>query len=148
MIVLALVGCSTPDLNLPTQNTDKTQIESNQSAPELQPLQIGDQQFFVEIADTPDERQMGLMHRESMPANQGMLFVWPEEGSRNFWMKNTLIPLDMIWINTNREIVDIKAAEPCKVEDCPTYPGGGPAQFVLELNQGVFRGQVGDRVEF
>ena len=77
-----------------------------------------------------------------------LLFIFPQEQPLNFWMKNTLIPLDMIWINAEKTIVDIQAAEPCKVEKCPIYSGKVPAQYVLELNQGVLRGQVGDRVEF
>ncbi len=124
------------------------QSESNQPAAELQPLQIGNQSFFIEVATTPAERQQGLMNRESLPANQGMLFVFEDEAPRNFWMKNTLIPLDMIWINEAKTIVDIKAAEPCKIADCPTYLGAAPAKYVLELNQGVLRAQVGAVVQF
>jgi len=153
---LFLVGCSTSEIEMPAvglsnqspATSQDDQIKSNQTAPETQTLTIGEQSFAVEIADTATERQQGLMYRESMPANQGMLFVWADEAPRNFWMKNTLIPLDMVWINAAREIVDIKAAEPCRVADCPTYEGQAPAMYVLELNQGVLDAEVGDRVEF
>lgn len=122
--------------------------DSSNQATNTQPLTIGEQQFYVEVASDSATRQQGLMNRESMPANHGMIFEFTGEASRNFWMKNTLIPLDMIWINAEKTIVDIQAAEPCKVEKCPIYSGKVPAQYVLELNQGVLRGQVGDRVEF
>jgi len=137
-----------PEAESPHTKEEPVSIESSQEEPQKQPLTIGQQEFLVEIASTPSERQLGLMHRESMPANQGMLFEWEDEGVRTFWMKNTLIPLDMIWLDANKTIVDIKAAEPCTVEDCPTYQGQGAAKYVLELNQGVLRGQVGDKAEF
>ncbi len=137
-----------PGTDLPNTKVEPVSVESSQEALQKQPLTIGGQDFLVEIADTAEERQLGLMRRTSMPANQGMIFEWEDEGVRTFWMKNTLIPLDMIWLDANKTIVDIKAAEPCTTEDCPTYQGQGVAKYVLELNQGVLRAQVGDKAEF
>ena len=98
---------------------------------------FGDVCFNVEIVDTPTEREIGLMNRESLDENAGMLFIFEYEGYYPFWMKNTLIPLDMIWINSNRTVVDIKNAIPCKEENCPvTYPYGD-ALYVLEINGGT-----------
>lgn len=122
--------------------------DSSDQALNTQPLSIGEQQFYVEVAEDSATRQQGLMNRESMPSNQGMIFKFTGEAPRNFWMKNTLIPLDMIWIDAENTIVDIQAAEPCEVEQCPVYSGKTPAQYVLELNQGVLRAQVGDTVGF
>jgi len=100
-------------------------------------------------ADTVRKQQLGLMHRKSMPADHGMIFVFPDERERSFWMKNTLIPLDMIFISADREIVGIVAnAEP------ETLTGRGvpvPSQFVLEIGGGLAaqRGILaGQRVEF
>src|SRR3989344_3516093 len=73
--------------------------------------------FDIEIASTSEELSKGLMFRENLEKNSGMLFIFPENGIYGFWMKNTLIPLDIIWINSNKEIVFIKDnALPCKTE--------------------------------
>ncbi len=90
---------------------------------------------LVEIANNDQERSVGLMYREHLDENKGMLFTYPDENIRSFWMKNTLIPLDMIFINKNFEIVDIHQAEPCPKEgECPSY--GAKAQYILEVNKG------------
>jgi uncharacterized protein len=93
--------------------------------------------FFVEIAKTPAGQEKGLMFQKSLPANQGMLFVFAQEGIYNFWMKNTLIPLDMVWINENNEVVFIKNnAQPCSDNFCPQIAPGRAAKYVLEINAG------------
>lgn len=61
------------------------------------------------------------MYRQELPELSGMLFVFEQAGQYNFWMKNTLIPLDMIWINDQNKIIDIKQATPCTADPCPTY---------------------------
>ncbi len=92
----------------------------------------------LELASTPEERRQGLMFRPSMAADRGMLFVFNREGLPGIWMKNTLIPLDLLYLNKRGEIVDIiENAEPCKVEDCPTYKPTKPAVAVLEVAAGV-----------
>ncbi len=92
----------------------------------------------LELASTPEERRQGLMFRPSMAADHGMLFVFDHEGLPGIWMKNTLIPLDLLYLNSRGEIVDIiENAEPCKVEDCPTYQPTKPSVAVLELAAGV-----------
>ena len=90
----------------------------------------------VEIADTPQKRETGLMHRERMDEDYGMLFVFPEEGNYPFWMKNTLIPLDIIWINSSKQVVHIEHATPCLEEPCAIYASPAPARFVLEVSGG------------
>jgi len=90
--------------------------------------------FLLEIADNTASRQQWLMYRESLPQNKGMLFIFEEEQRHAFWMKNTLIPLDMIRINKNLEIVDIQTAQPCKQEICQNYIPAWNASYVLEIN--------------
>lgn len=100
------------------------------------PIVTFDNVFFdVEIAQTSEERAKGLMFRESMPENYGMLFVFDDDAPRSFWMKNTLIPLDMIFIDGNMTVVDVKNAVPCKEDPCSTYSAHG--KFVLEINAGL-----------
>ena len=89
----------------------------------------------VEIADDSDEIEKGLMFREKLNEGDGMLFVFDDESYRTFWMKNTLIALDMIFIGDKNEIVDIKNAVPCKAEPCALYKSAKPAKYVLEVNE-------------
>ncbi|MBO4203793.1 DUF192 domain-containing protein [bacterium] len=82
------------------------------------------------------------MYRESLPENAGMLFIFDEPAYLRFWMKNTLIPLEMIRLDENFNIVDIQEAEPCTTpnqENCPIYTPKSKAQYVLEINQGLMK---------
>jgi uncharacterized protein len=88
----------------------------------------------AEIADSGSEMAKGLMFRKYLGQNEGMLFVFPDSAVRTFWMKNTLIPLDMIFIAENKTIVKIHHAIPCESEKCPMYGSGLPAKYVLEVN--------------
>lgn len=105
----------------------------------------------VEIADDNYERQQGLMFRKSLNENDGMIFIFENENYQSFWMKNTLIPLDIIFINTDLEIVDIKNAVPCKADPCALYKSSKPALYVLEANSNFTARndiKVGDRIIF
>lgn len=94
--------------------------------------------FDVEIADTPEERARGLMNRESLNQDSGMLFIFDTEAKHCFWMKNTLISLDIIWLDENKKIVFIKHnAEPCQADPCETFKPSGNAKYVLEINSGL-----------
>lgn len=89
----------------------------------------------IEIADTDFDTQTGLMYRDSMNDNQGMLFVFKDEQPRSFYMKNTRIPLDLIFINENKKIVSFqKNAQPF---DERSLPSNAPAKYVLEVNAGL-----------
>lgn len=93
--------------------------------------------FFVEIADTPEKRTQGLMYQEKLDENKGMLFIFDKEGIYSFWMKNTLIPLDIIWLDENKEVVFMeKNAQPCQNE-CPAIKPDTKAKYVLEINSGL-----------
>jgi hypothetical protein len=99
---------------------------------------INDRTLLVEIADTNEKRALGLMYRDYLPEDTGMLFILDRETRTSFWMKNMLISLDMIWINSDGKIVHItKNAQPCKddIEAC-TYQPDEPAKYVLEVNAG------------
>jgi uncharacterized membrane protein (UPF0127 family) len=95
--------------------------------------------FHVKVASTPSERERGLMFVESMKRDKGMLFVFEKQGNYFFWMKNTLIPLDIIWIDGDKKVVFIKEnAQPCSGEEfCPSINPGVNALYVLELNAGM-----------
>jgi hypothetical protein len=104
---------------------------------------------WVEIADSPVRWYIGLRGRESMPEDQGMLFVYPEEAPRTFTMANTPIPLSIAFIDSERRIIDIQDMKPFD-GDPPGYDSAEPAQYALEVNRGFFekRGvKVGDRIE-
>ena len=90
----------------------------------------------VEVAATYEKRQYWLMNRTHMDQNKWMLFIFEKEAIYPFWMKNTLIPLDMIWINKNGKIIDIQTAEPCTQDPCRSYTPSGSWLYVLELNAG------------
>ncbi len=91
----------------------------------------------VDIAATPELTARGLMYRREMGWNDGMVFVFDSEDIRPFWMKNTLIPLDIIWLDADRRVVFIAhAVPPCKADPCPSYPPSRPAKYVVEVNAG------------
>jgi uncharacterized protein len=101
----------------------------------------------VEIADTDAERQTGLMGRTALAEDAGMLFVFDQEQMFSFWMKDTLIPLSVAYIDAEGRIVDIQAMQPL---DETLHPSPEPAQYALEVNQGFFEARgvaVGDTVE-
>jgi hypothetical protein len=96
-------------------------------------MQIGSDTFTLEVADTEASRQKGLMHRYSMPADRGMLFVFPEEERLGFWMKNTHIPLDIVFLDASGKVVSIHQMKPY---DLRSTRSEGPAMYAIELNQG------------
>jgi len=93
--------------------------------------------FEVEIADDPAERAKGLMFRESLERDKGMLFIFEETGIYPFWMKNTFISLDIIWLDSSGEVVFIKEnAMPCLEEPCESFNPSVEARYVLEFSSG------------
>lgn len=106
-----------------------------------QKIQVGSKSIVVEIADEPVKLSRGLMFRRSMPADEGMLFIFETEEPRSFWMKNTFIPLSIAFANAAGVIVDIQDMSPVKSEmetSPPTYVSAKPAKYALEMNQGWF----------
>jgi hypothetical protein len=109
---------------------------------EKEKIKIGSKTIVVEIAKTPDQHQYGLMNRNSLPENSGMLFIFENEQTLNFWMKNTFIDLSIAYINKDKQIIDIqemKATNQMMVGDLPTYPSLKPALYALEMNTGWFK---------
>ena len=103
----------------------------------------------VEIADTPAEREQGLMGRETLPAEAGMVFVFPEDHRGAFWMKDTLIPLSIAFYSADGRILKILDMEPCDADPCPLYDPGVAYRGALEVNKGAFAGRgitMGDRL--
>ncbi len=105
--------------------------------------------FLLKTAKTPEEISKGLMFYKQLEKNKGMLFVFKKEGVYPFWMKNTLIPLDIIWIDENNKIVFIKNnAEPCKELNCENINPKVNAKYVLEINAGISKNiglKIGDK---
>ena len=109
----------------------------------------GEVSFQVEVAATPEKREVGLMYRRELPADHGMLFIFPVERVNSFWMKNTPISLDMIFVSRDRKIVGI-------VHETVPFSVAGrsvsvPSQYVLEINGGLSRRygfKAGDAVRF
>jgi uncharacterized membrane protein (UPF0127 family) len=95
---------------------------------------IANKRFDVEIADTPSKWMKGLMYRKTMSQNHGILFIFQDEQPRSVWMKNTKIPLDLIFIDSNCVIVYIEMnTQPCQKEPCKIY-NSPPAKYVIEIN--------------
>jgi uncharacterized membrane protein (UPF0127 family) len=109
----------------------------------------GEVEVTVEIADTPEEQQRGLMNREELAPNAGMVFVHNTPTESNFWMKNTLIPLSLAVWGKGGTIAAILDMEPCRADPCEIYTPGVPWVGALEVNQGFFEEhgvKVGDQV--
>ncbi len=94
----------------------------------------------VEVVDTEATRQRGLMFRTSLAPDAGMIFVFEAVGFYPFWMKNTLIPLDMLWLDPGARVVSIaRSVPPCKTDPCPSYSPDADALYVVELVAGFAR---------
>jgi uncharacterized protein len=110
-----------------------------------------DLKIEAELAYTDETRMKGLMYRESLPEDAGMLFIFPYMDQHSFWMKNTLIPLDIIWLNDRKEIVYFATAQPCTEDPCASYAPIQKAKYVLEVNEGFAKKhslKMGIRLEF
>lgn len=109
----------------------------------------GELTFQVEVADTPAKRELGLQYRRDLQVDRGMIFLFPVESEHAFWMKNTPIPLDMIFIGRDRKIVGIVEQALPFSTDSRSVPGA--SQFVLEINGGLAKRygiKAGDSVRF
>ena len=142
------------------KNTTKQNITSQQKTEQisftkegkltiLDSLEQLKAQFDIEFARDDYERETGLMYRKTMQDNQAMLFIFKDEQPRYFWMKNTYIPLDIIYINAGKQIVSIaKNAQPMNETSLPSRL---PAQYVLEINAGLsddYALKKGDKVSW
>lgn len=116
----------------------------------LRTLTVNNTEIAIEFATSSQEKSRGLCCRDTLPENQGMLFVYDRPGDYGFWMKDTRIPLDMYWINQEKEIVHIEhSVVPSSYPK--SYRSPKPAQYILETNAGFAKQhniQVGDPVSF
>src|SRR5690606_17237690 len=101
-------------------------------------VELGGERYSVEVADDDAERARGLMFRDRLEPGHGMLFIHEREAPQAYWMKNTRIPLDILYFDDARTLVaQRRNVPPCSLGDrCPSYPSGAPARYVLELNAG------------
>jgi uncharacterized protein len=101
-------------------------------------VELGEQRFTVEVAADDASRTRGLMFRDAMADDRGMLFVFDREQPLAFWMKNTRIPLDILYFDSQLRLVSVAAdTPPCVTPYCPAYPSARPARYVLEINAGL-----------
>ncbi len=114
---------------------------------EKKALLIRKETLYVEIADNPEERAIGLAFRKNLLPNEGMLFIFEKEGIYPFWMRNTFIPLDIAFISKDNIIIDIQRMTP--LDDKKTYQPLKPFLYALEVNQGYFEEKgikIGDTI--
>jgi uncharacterized membrane protein (UPF0127 family) len=116
-------------------------------------VEIKGHRYSVEIADDNAERSRGLMFRDDMDADRGMIFIHDAEEPQAYWMKNTKIPLDILYFDHARKLVSAQQrVPPCSLGDqCPPFPSEGPALYVLELNAGQAEAiglKPGDEIKF
>jgi uncharacterized protein len=108
--------------------------------------------YRVELARTPEEQAQGLMFREALPDKSGMLFLFPEDAVHKFWMKNTMIPLDIVWMDAQGKVLFVSAqTPPCRADPCPNYGPDIAAKTVLEIAGGMAKREkvdVGSVIQF
>lgn len=110
------------------------------AAPSVQSVILGGHRFTVEIAATPAARQRGLMYRRHLAPDHGMWFVFQDDALRVFWMKNTLIALDILFFDSSRHLVSMQLnVPPCHHDPCPLYSSQQSARYALEVPAGTAR---------
>jgi uncharacterized protein len=142
-------GTTTEDAPATTEEQTTTEEDEESGPLVLIETADGEVEVPVEVADSPKEREVGLMNRESLPADAGMIFLFDEDSTSGFWMKNTLIPLSIAFADAEGTIVSILDMEPCEADPCEIYDPGASYRSALEVNQGAFEDwgvQVGDRL--
>jgi uncharacterized membrane protein (UPF0127 family) len=141
LVLAALASCGYGE---PEEATDAPAAEAPPGAPEFPKgralIDTGDESLLidVEVAETDQQRSYGLMNRESLPDDQGMVFVFFRDTQGPFWMKDTLIPLSIAFFDINGEILEILDMKPCKEDPCPLYDPGVSYRGALEVNEGAF----------
>jgi uncharacterized protein len=141
LLSVLLMGCSPPTTAKPPNVTSGSQNQAPVSAGQQLPITAeasvpNNTKIQLEVAQTPEQQQMGLMYRKSLPDNRGMLFKFPSAQPVKFWMKNTLIPLDMVFMQ-NGVVKYIKiSAPPCTSDPCPSYGPNTLVDTVIELRSG------------
>lgn len=156
-LVAAVTACGAGDAAQETPpsvlTTERQQAPSGTPRPgqggvvRTHELLVGGVTVTAEIADTPALRERGLMERDSLPENHGMLFVYPDERQRSFWMRNTPIALDIAFLDRNGTIINIETMRP---NDDTSHYSDGPMMYALEMEAGWFEEngiEAGDRAQ-
>ena len=110
-------------------------------------IAIGTNRYRLELAQTPEQRRLGLMYRRRLEPDRGMLLVYGESGDHRIWMKNVSIPLRVYWIDSNFEVIKMLRLEPCVADPCPSYSSPRPSRYVLELSDDEHDLAPGDRID-
>jgi uncharacterized membrane protein (UPF0127 family) len=93
----------------------------------------------LEVAADPAARARGLMGRRQVPEGTGMVFLYPDDVTQAYWMKNTLVPLSIAFVAGDGRVVSVAEMTPCRADPCPSYPPAGPYRYAVELAAGAFR---------
>ena len=151
VLVIAAIGCTADEPQTPADQTTAPASASTTVVPsaelqippqledsELREVSVGERELRLAIADSPGLRATGLMGVEDLGDLDGMLFFWRHEASNGFWMKDTLIPLDIVWFDQSGAFVGRASMVPCITSTCPTYdPGEGiDYRYAIEANPG------------
>ena len=148
--LILLSGCSTLSSVKKMTANASPQIEQGQQLPTTAIAKISDATIQLEVAQTPQQQATGLMFRESLADDRGMLFPFPNERMARFWMKNVPISLDMIFLNGDRVVGIASDVPPCEAEPCPVYGPNALVDGVIELRGGRAQElaiEVGDTIE-
>jgi uncharacterized membrane protein (UPF0127 family) len=130
----ALTGCKPDQPGAAATQPAAAAAGSAESGLPTTRIALGRESFNLEIAYRPEDQETGLMHRRSMANDHGMIFVFPAERDLTFWMKDTLIPLDIIYLDRGGRVVSVKHMKPL---DKTGVPSEGPAMYAIELNAGA-----------
>lgn len=153
ILMVMLFGC-TKNAAPPAASTEAVETAAPAPSPPTGPRVIFPDGFVVrvEIAADDETRAEGLMWRDQLRPGTGMLFFFPQDGEYSFWMKNTRIPLDIIWIDSTRRVAAVKFnVPPCEIENCPSYGPNATSRYVLEVAGGVAQAhglKAGDQLKF
>lgn len=133
--VLLALACTQQPSAPPVETATTAPVQAQQGPRVILPSGVA---IGVEVVADPELRAQGLMFRDHLRPLSGMIFLFPTDGNYTFWMKNTMIPLDMIWIDSSKKIVQIiPNVPPCKIDDCPSYGSEQTvSRYVLELAAG------------
>jgi len=148
LLLVSILACDKKDKKSEIPQTRKEALSFEGSRLDVQKITINGDTLLVEIAVKTEDREKGLMQRQYLPDNAGMLFVFEYSHTLSFWMKNTEIPLSIAYIDENWKIVDIQKMKPL---DENSYESKFPAKYALEVNQGWFENhnvKVGDKIDF
>ncbi len=120
----------------PATTTAAAPSPNDLAAFDRQEVRVGDEEWTVAVAATEEQRAQGLMLVTALDAVDGMLFVFPSDGTGGFWMKDTLIPLDIAFFDVDGRLVDVLSMVPCEEDPCLVYRPSGAYRYALEANPG------------